>query len=72
MKEDSCYSIILRTTFLATVGTIINVKNCTLLLLVRDEKIKFYLPKAIVNLTFDESYCKVDALEKLINKEAGI
>ena len=70
MEEDFCIFIILRRPFLATVEVMIDVKNGRLSLQVGDEKVEFHLPQTIANPTLDDTCCRIDVLEKVLNKEA--
>jgi len=69
VKEDACISIILRRPFLATIEAMIDVKNGKFFLQVGDEKVEFHLPMTMATPTLDDTYCRVDVLEKVPSRE---
>ena len=69
IEENALIPIIVGRPFLFTAGVMVDVKNGKLFLHVRDEKVGFYLPQTMTAPTLDDTCCKADVLEKILNRE---
>ena len=69
MKKDSQIPIILGRPFLATISTIIDVKNGKLFLTVGAGKVKFDLANAVKKSFVEGSYCRIDMLQQVIRQK---
>jgi len=72
MEEDSYIPIILGRPFLATAEAMKDVKSDKLSLQVGDEKVEFSLPQSMASPTTNDSCCRVDILESMLNQEAEV
>lgn len=68
INEDFQIPIILRRSFLATAGTIIDVKRGKLTFEVSDEKIEFILVRLLKNPPLRDSLCLIDLLRDCIQE----
>ena len=68
MEEDSQIPIILGRPFLATAGTMIDVKNGKLSLTVGNESAEFNLTNALKQPSLEDSCCRIDLIDDLVKE----
>jgi hypothetical protein len=68
MEEDSQVSILLGSSFLATIGVVIDVKNGRLAFHVGDEKVEFEIANLMKNPSIHDSCCMVDVVDRCVKE----
>ncbi|XP_020258937.1 uncharacterized protein LOC109835369 [Asparagus officinalis] len=69
IKEDSQIPIILRISFLAIVGTVIDVKNGKLSLNIGGKKVNFDLFSAMKFLLINDNCCRIDTVDMVVRED---